>query len=603
MRNLALYIFFIMAFSAIHIQLFGQQSLYSIEQYIDTEARLKAILSPLSEPEDSIIGLVYFSPNTCPRCESLLHFFLTHKTNLKLDKKLIGVLNYPKEQAGKRYFQSNNWKLDGNVIDSKDIFSSIFHYTSGKLRVPFLMLIDVQKGKMLKSTPLLGIECDEQFVLDFYDTSDLPSISQSRAKPIYKQPGISPFIRNRMFTEQGHLTYLDKSNGSSYSEIYDLNVSNEHIAFIDDLFTDIYVYNSKGKLFNQLEITEGEYNIFRSPTVSDELFNIIKPALKCIYLKLLSVDSTSISISASLPQTHFDTTDFSLSYYNQPVIIKKNTSSNNVEQVHPIERLPRDFEEEGYILKHSKMQMEENTIFVPLVRGWPTVGTGGTPPDDISRNPFSNQFYDNAHIGVLYDKEGTYLGTIGSLPNICKDIKSGYFISNFLFTIKGDKIILADKYLGSIYMFTSNSPQTTIDSMNLFESELELNKEKLKAVAREYESLLVEGGDNINLKTYYTEHLKPAANMELLNLKLVTPDLLACVYQEKNSSFVTANVININTKKVISSQDYLTYRDGIGTATAFKLDYLPSSNKIELHMAFDQSEEIILETNYIHLMR
>ena len=585
------------AFFLLNTSLNAQNSLYSIRQVAHTEKELLNYLAPYLEAGDSVIALAYFHPNSCPRCEGLINFILEHKKNLGIKEKLIGVLDYPKSQAGKKYLSINNWGFDAGLVDSAGYFAHLFKFTDDRLRVPFLLLINTATGQLMKEASLLGIECDEAFVRNFYHEPSLPLGQAPSGSRELKQASHAFPVSNEISDE---VIALEAKKDTPYSEIYDLLASAGKIAFIDQLFNDIFLFDDKGAFLKTLPPTESEFRAFVSETISDEFYAIIRPLLKCIYLKLIRIDQDTVFISASLPMATLDTNTFSLEYYNEPVVLLKNWKNNTVIEARPLQRLPPELEQAGYVLKHSYLQMGEDYMFMPAVRGWPTVGTESAPPAAPEKNPFDEKFYANTIIGALYAPDGTFIQTLGEIPGLWKELKAGYYLSNYCYAESKDKILIADKYLGQVLVFPKpgNIQQAPVkrpqDSLSIFTAPFAADKGRLKALCSAYEKRASENHDSTLLKDYFLQELKGEVNQELLSIQLFQENLLLAVIKENKEQRARIEVIDLEYRNTLFAHSFSLQDEEKGAVQSVKAFYDEPDRSLKVLLAFDEGEKILL---------
>ena len=580
-----------------NFQISAQATLYQIEQFDNTEKQLSNTLAPFLDDQDTIISIVYFAPNSCPRCEGLIDFILLHKKNLGINVKTLGVVRYSKPQAGAKYLDQNQWAFEQNIVDANHVFGNIFQYTNNKLKVPFLMLIDAQKGHLIKSTPLLGIDCNEAFVEAFFTTDLTPA---PKVPIVIKEKPAALYTDAATINAGGQFMPLAGEKELTYSEIYDLVIENDTSIFIDDLFNEIYLFDKSGQYLNKLEVKEEEYRYFSSPTMNDEIFSVIRPALRCIYLKLISLSGEELLLSASLPKTSFDTNTLTLNYFNEPVLLKKNWMTNEIIDVQPIEQLPSHFDQEGYILKHSRMQVGEEFIFMPIVRGWPSVGTGGAPPTEASRNPLNDHFYKNAYLGALYSKQGKYLQTIGTLPAIHQTLKSGYFLGNYLFAESQNEILIADKQIGITFVYQKlkaqdgNTSLVLKDSITLFESSIYTQQTSLQNALQQYLDIHENTTDSTNIKNYFTNELKAAANEEIKQIDFLKNSHIGYIVENKMNQTAEMIVFDLKHKAPIYSQMIPLSNKALGKAKTVYFSYNDTDDTLKVYLAFDQGKQIMI---------
>lgn len=241
-RDLNIYSWVILFACFFSVELSGQNQLYQIQQVEGTELELKELIANHVTSDDSLVSLIYFAPYKCPRCEGIFDFFLEKVDSSTFNHvKVVGIPDYPKQTVVKKYLKKNDWNFNSVIFDTESEFSKMFNFTSNRLKVPFLLLVDARSGKLLNSNAFLGLDCTDEFVDDFFT-----------ARPNLQQSKISSFSNRKNTSSQNQLVFdevieLKENDSIQYSVPYSFNLSKDNdFVFIDEILGDIFIYDAKG---------------------------------------------------------------------------------------------------------------------------------------------------------------------------------------------------------------------------------------------------------------------------------------------------------------------------------------------------------------------
>jgi hypothetical protein len=185
-----------------------------------------------------------------------------------------------------------------------------------------------------------------------------------------------------------------------------------------------------GRYKQKLEISTKEVEKFTNIGLKKEMYTYLKEQIfKEIYLKILNIDSNYIDIVASLPMLNIEinNNDTVLNYSNEICIVKKSLNNESEDVILHLD-ISENLVQNGFITKHAKASIIDSTIYLPLYKGWPVIGTKEFDKSNIdeSYNPFIESFYEKTPVFYAIKKDGSN-EVFGDLPPIFKKQKSGYF--------------------------------------------------------------------------------------------------------------------------------------------------------------------------------
>ncbi|MCC6726525.1 MAG: hypothetical protein IT258_18635 [Saprospiraceae bacterium] len=543
MKKITLLLFFLLPF--FHSTGNAQDGMYSIMQVEQSQSELRTFFEKRLEKSDSIILVIYFYPGSCPRCEGLFSYFLTHKSAAGFSNiKTVGIASHTKDRVVAKYIERQGFLFDKTIMDLDSSFQKMFKYTGDVLKTPFAMLIDAKNGELLNAASFLGMDCSEKYVSSFF--------KQIEPKRSYaKQSSYDHNLKLNHVTDTHASAFFDsvytlvENKDIQYSGISDCLINKDNICFVDDILGDVFVYDIKGRPITAIIPTSAEFETFRSKSISDDFFSLLKPLLKCLYLKTIAIDSNqNVSIIASLPRTDFDTTSFELSYSNEPVILRKDFE-NQIKSIVQLKKLPSDYSEYSYL--HKRIQNLEDAYFMPVLKGWPVKGTSTLTPQDSLDSPFKESFYQETPLGVLYDKSGNFKSLIGELSPLHNELKTGYFLSFPIVTENEESIFLADAKMGIITEYTkSKSNFNKIKSYQVFKP---LTESGLDSCIKAFNKFVAQESGNIGVE--YFEFVNSLFTKRIYKMFARKDDLII-IFEDEEANTFTTKILNINTFEVES---------------------------------------------------
>lgn len=444
--------------------------LYTMTQIDNTQNKIKEYFknSKITFKTDTAYVFIV-PPMGCARCEGLIDPIISYLKKFNVKSDILVVAIYDKHKSAEQYLKRRDFDSDYNLITDKTFLNS-FWLSVERLSVPFFTKFNVKTGELIIGQALLGFTADSVNILKIIEASKpslkLVSISNNTTdhsdKITCNLSGSEylNYIKNIKLTDSKEYPF-------SKTSFFSINPSGTYFSILDDLTLLPYIFDLRtGKLLNVLVTDSVEEMSFVS--VSKDIFKYLKDinVLNTMYFNNSFMKNDELIISTSLPKLVMEGEN--IGYYNAAVVIEKNIFTNKLNRIINFSPLPDTL----FSLSHTNSQflLDNEKIFVPVSKGWPTKGTEMLDSTvDKNENPFMNEFYFNIPIGALYDTGGNFIRYFGNLNNIYKQLKLGYLFCNPLLKIEDSKIWLTDRYSGKIYKYNNFDALEPKDTINVFE--------------------------------------------------------------------------------------------------------------------------------------
>ncbi len=431
----------------------SQDLLYSMQQIVGSESEVKAVLAKDEQLRTGEAYIFHVKPMVCPRCEGLINPLIGMLKKADPQSRIVMVVDYPRKKPVFNFVQERNFNIDYLLIDTTARFAEQFNYSAGRTSIPFCLKIDLSSGQLLRALPLLGISLN-QSLADELINDHTPEIPVQRSQTKNVSIGIQAFEAKEPKLPFDRFTALVEDDRQPYSQPLKLVMSKDekHWIFLDDIAQKPFVYDTRGNFVGTLSPSTEEKKKYVSPDIQDEIYMFLEKSniLNVIYLDIYPTPDCDdcVCISTSLPEVFYEP-DTSIAYYNKIAFIRKRFN-NEVASIDTIAEMPTP----GYVLHHKKAVFLPEFTLIPVVKGWPVVGTGQLSQyTDPSVNPFLDSFYDQAPLAALYSRDGQFISTIGALPALYKQLHAGYYFSHAVAAQSRDKLWLTDGRSGQIQVF------------------------------------------------------------------------------------------------------------------------------------------------------
>lgn len=408
-------------------------------------------------------------PMGCPRCEGLIDPIISYLKKFNVKSDILVVAVYDKHKSAGQYLKRRDFDSDYILTVDKTFLNS-FWLSTERLSVPYFTKFNVKTGELIISQALLGFTADSANISKIIEASI----------PIPKFVGMFKNTTDKLETIESKLNSSEYIKYSKNIKLIDneeyplsktfyfiINKSGTYISVLDDLTLFPYIYDLRtGKLLNVLVTDSVEEMSFVS--VSKDIFKYVKDIniLNTMYFNNNFMKNDELIISASLPKLVMEGEN--IGYYNEAVVIEKNIFTNKLNRIINFSPLPDTL----FSISHTNSQflLDNEKIFVPVSKGWPTEGTEMLDSTvDKIKNPFTDVFYLNTPVGAFYDTNGNFIQYFGNLNNIYKQLKLGYLFCNPLLKIEDSKIWLTDRYSGKIYKYNNFDALEPKDTITVFE--------------------------------------------------------------------------------------------------------------------------------------
>lgn len=444
---------------AFYLNSISQNSqLYSVKQKVNTEDVLKDIFTNKYNFKSSYLFGAILPLGGCPRCEgSVTKFFNdTKRINSDMDQALFVICSDEGEAI--EYLKHHQYGINKIFILSEDnaLINSL-HFTTGSIGIPYLLIFDINKGRLCKSASTLGINYDDTFYHDF--TSDLSTLDSMVIVNSNDTPfnlGTVKIVPNRYIIDSLKYDRLLKSKLNSASKMKFFG-NKEKLAILSNIFNEITVFEIKNDsllLLARYKDTEEELNKYTDPGINAEIIEYLVNInlIRTIYLDM-QLFNNEIRISASLPKLLWeDRENEKIGYYNIPVIITIPFSNPDLRSYTVLD--PDD----EYELDHTRFYFDshDQTYYFPYKKGWPVVGVGDQPENN-TESPFTEEFYNLTPTFTIFDSTGIFIEANGTLHEWHQNNKTGYYFFDPIIKSDDQHIYIGDRKLGSISIIDKSS--------------------------------------------------------------------------------------------------------------------------------------------------
>ena len=430
-----------------------------VRQKPGTEMLLRDYLGQLGIEGDTIYAVLY-TPGNCPRCETFFMKDFYEEMKKRTDVPIILITACPYRDAAAYYNERNGFPADQYAYDTAYGYSKIFSFNIGTLSVPYMMKIDVVRGRMIMgySTSLLG----DRFINQLIAYSNPVEMHEFVPESAEEHDDITIAEIDAMPMELSAEYRLKMLPGYVSSMAHGLPKFHGNYFFYNDRFLNgiaLFETDDGNELLRQTALIEADSTeMNRFIEVSPEVFKSMGD-VSYIPLEPDMISDSVICVSYSLPhikymgiELHGKDTVENIGYLNMPSMIFRNVKT--------LERLPMEWDKydpftSEYMYGHYTTTVFGNYKIEQCFKlTWPMEYQREDYEHDVERNPFGEGFYDtpNPILAVLDRTTGMPVKHIGKLEDCQRLSRTGYYYSNATACVHGDEIAYTNGYTGAVYV-------------------------------------------------------------------------------------------------------------------------------------------------------
>ena len=430
-----------------------------VRQKPGTEMLLRDYLGQLGIEGDTIYAVLY-TPGNCPRCETFFMKDFYEEMKKRTDVPIILITACPYRDAAAYYNERNGFPADQYAYDTAYGYSKIFSFNIGTLSVPYMMKIDVARGRMIMgySTSLLG----DRFINQLIAYSNPVEMHEFVPESAEEHDDITIAEIDAMPMELSAEYRLKMLPGYVSSMAHGLPKFHGNYFFYNDRFLNgiaLFETDDGNELLRQTALIEADSTeMNRFIEVSPEVFKSMGD-VSYIPLEPDMISDSVICVSYSLPhikymgiELHGKDTVENIGYLNMPSMIFRNVKT--------LERLPMEWDKydpftSEYMYGHYTTTVFGNYKIEQCFKlTWPMEYQREDYEHDVERNPFGEGFYDtpNPILAVLDRTTGMPVKHIGKLEDCQRLSRTGYYYSNATACVHGDEIAYTNGYTGAVYV-------------------------------------------------------------------------------------------------------------------------------------------------------
>ena len=314
-----------------------------VRQKPGTEMLLRDYLGQLGIEGDTIYAVLY-TPGNCPRCETFFMKDFYEEMKKRTDVPIILITACPYRDAAAYYNERNGFPADQYAYDTAYGYSKIFSFNIGTLSVPYMMKIDVARGRMIMgySTSLLG----DRFINQLIAYSNPVEMHEFVPESAEEHDDITIAEIDAMPMELSAEYRLKMLPGYVSSMAHGLPNFHGNYFFYNDRFLNgiaLFETDDGNELLRQTALIEADSTeMNRFIEVSPEVFKSMGD-VSYIPLEPDMISDSVICVSYSLPhikymgiELHGKDTVENIGYLNMPSMIFRNVKT--------LERLPMEWD-------------------------------------------------------------------------------------------------------------------------------------------------------------------------------------------------------------------------------------------------------------------
>lgn len=430
-----------------------------VRQKPGTEMLLRDYLGQLGIEGDTIYAVLY-TPGNCPRCETFFMKDFYEEMKKRTDVPIILITACPYRDAAAYYNERNGFPADQYAYDTAYGYSKIFSFNIGTLSVPYMMKIDVARGRMIMgySTSLLG----DKFINQLIAYSNPVEMHEFVPESAEEHDDITIAEIDAMPMELSAEYRLKMLPGYVSSMAHGLPKFHGNYFFYNDRFLNgiaLFETDDGNELLRQTALIEADSTeMNRFIEVSPEVFKSMGD-VSYIPLEPDMISDSVICVSYSLPhikymgiELHGKDTVENIGYLNMPSMIFRNVKT--------LERLPMEWDKydpftSEYMYGHYTTTVFGNYKIEQCFKlTWPMEYQREDYEHDVERNPFGEGFYDTPNpILVVFDRTtGMPVKHIGKLEDCQRLSRTGYYYSNATACVHDSEIAYTNGYTGAVYV-------------------------------------------------------------------------------------------------------------------------------------------------------
>ncbi|MCB0395230.1 MAG: hypothetical protein KDD36_01170 [Flavobacteriales bacterium] len=410
--------------------------------------------------------LILIRPMSCPRCEGSINPLVTYLREAGIRSDVMLASFYPREKAHIAYLKNRPFQTDYIITQTSDSLLQHYRFTGRPLSVPFLIKCNVQTGELYGSWSLMGMNVNSQTTMQITHANEMiEPVGEPPNNDPAKSPSthISNFTGIRITELEDHPDYpLSRILGASYSP------SGRFAALNDDLSLGILVYDlESGKFITSLSPGTREETWFISDELPDKYLTFLRSnhILNSMYFSSVFRNDSTLLISASLPEVTFDEEE--ISYSNHIAFVEKHLNDSTYLSLTDIDTMPDSM----FTLDHTSawFDMETGSIWMPLSKGWPAVGSlADTSEYEPWFNPFNPAFEKHLPVLAEFTATGNFIRLAGRLDNHFIENHLGYLYESPMVRHGSNGLMVAESRTGWIRRYNDSDMDQLLDSLSIF---------------------------------------------------------------------------------------------------------------------------------------
>lgn len=445
----------------------AQTKIYKLKEYYSRKDTLSAFFNKLDyKYRSDTVCIMFMMPGSCPRCEGCLNPFITELRKYKPHIDVMAFVFSDNKEASTEYMNTQQFATNRNFFINKDFIYKNFKVSTNKLMTPFMVMLNVKTGLLLNSEGMLGYTVNNENVLKFLtevkSREELYEFKESTGT-VKSNPA---FGYDSLFKLQVTSRINIPTSEFKIADVDFFDVKNPSVfKFTDGITHEVFMFDEKKNKLLKIQPSAEEERLFiKIP--EDEFMGLKKMNVaRSMYFKSAFSGDSVITISASLPEIYY-TKPYAITYNNKAGLIKKNIYTDSIYSF-----VSFKFHDSVFSISHPSASFAQtgDHIFVPVKKGWPSVGVDDKYLKDSLLNPFAEKFYEKTPLFAVFNLKGNFVTYAGNLSHRIKKAHLGYLATTSKTKIINNKYYFTAGCDGIIYVADDYELKNITDSISIYQ--------------------------------------------------------------------------------------------------------------------------------------
>lgn len=448
-----------------------------LRQKPGSEQQMKEYLKTTKLKSDTIYAILYV-PMRCPRCEAYIRAFHKALKKNSQENELLIISAYPDSMQAINYNRKNKYIGDAYLYDTLGDYEKIFSFNTIGLYNTAILKICKSSGRLIIGGD--ATEISDEFVSQLVAKKDAVECHAFEIQDDLVDNSLTVSVPNVPLMKGKYTDYeIVTDSGYYVSTVYDLpKFENGKFFYTDVLNNGVMLFSAdkkakKLKFRSLIQADSIEKRQFVK--VSEDIYQQFINSGSVFYIacgtSMLNEDK--IGVSYSLPCIFYDVQQDSnvlrIGYRNEATLVARNTKTFEPDTLSVFDF---ELEKKDYFYGHyTFMPYDDNIVIGCTKLTWPVETETDVYKDDISKNSFSENFYDteNPFMAAFSRKTGKLIKRFGVMEECQRKSRTGYYYVKSMACTWGDSILYCNGYTGQLYMCSKSNLGKSTNHYSAFE--------------------------------------------------------------------------------------------------------------------------------------